>query len=62
MIQAKQWFDKCYSGSFPSETMIIGWYTDFKCGYTGTNDAERSGHPNLAVVPENTKKLQTRFS
>ena len=29
-------------------------YADFKHSRTGTNDAERSGHP---VVPENTKKL-----
>ena len=28
-----------------------------KCGCTDTNDAECSGRPNLAVVPENTKKL-----
>ena len=31
------------------------WYPDFKRGRTDTNDAERSGYSNLAVVPENTK-------
>ena len=42
--------------------MIKRWYTDFKRGRTDTNDAERSGHPNSAVVPEDTKKTsQTRF-
>ena len=55
-VQAKQWLDKCYLNSALSETTIKSWYADFKCGRTDTNDAEYSGHPNLAVVPENTKK------
>ena len=37
--------------------MVKKWYTDFKHGHTDTNDAECSGHPNSAVVPENTNKL-----
>ena len=37
--------------------MVKRWYADFKRGHTGTNDAECSGCPNLAVVPKNTKKL-----
>ena len=37
--------------------MIKRWYANFKRGHTDTNDAECSGHPNLAVVLENTKKL-----
>ena len=45
-VQTKQWLDKCYSD-----------YADFKCGRTDTNDAEHSGHPNSAVIRENTKKL-----
>ena len=61
-IQAKQWYDKCYSDSAPSEITVKWWYADFKRGRTETNDAERSGHPNLVVVPENTKKTpQSRF-
>ena len=56
-VQAKQWLDKCYSDSAPLETMVKRWYADFKHGCTDTNDAEHSGHQNLAVVPENTKKL-----
>ena len=56
-VQAKQWLDKCYLNSAPSETTVERWYTDFKRGRTDTNDAERSGRPNSAVVPENTKKL-----
>ena len=45
-VQAKQWLDKCYSDSAPSETRIKKSYADFKCGCTGTNDTERSGRPN----------------
>ena len=33
------------------------WYVGFKRSCTDTNDAERSGLPNSAVVPEDTKKL-----
>ena len=55
-VQAKQWLDKCYSDSAPSETMPKRWYANFKCGRTYTNDAKCSGHPNSAVVLENTKK------
>ena len=33
------------------------WYADFKSSCTDTNDAERSGCPNLAVVLENIKNL-----
>ena len=56
-VQAKQWLDKCYSDSVPSKTTVKRWYADFKCGRTDTNDAERSGHPNSAVVPKNNKQL-----
>ena len=56
-IQAKPWVDKYYLDSAPLETMVKRWCADFKCSCTATNDAECSGHPNLAVVLENTKKL-----
>ena len=56
-VQAKQWFDKCYSDSAPSETMVKRWYTDFKHRCTDTDDAECLGRPNSAVVLENTKQL-----
>ena len=56
-VQAKQWIDKCYSDSAPSKKMVKGWYADFQCGCTNTNDAECSVRPNLAVVLENRKKL-----
>ena len=56
-FQAKQWLDKCYLDSVPSETSVKRWYADFKHDGTDMNDAERSGRLNSAVVPENTKKL-----
>ena len=56
-VQAKQWLDKCYSDSAPSETTVKRWYVDFERSCTEANDAECSGHPNSAVVPENTEKL-----
>ena len=56
-VQAKQWLNNCYLDSAPLETMVKRWYADFIRGHIGTNDAERSGHPNSAVVLENTEKL-----
>lgn len=56
-VQAKQWLDKCYSDSAPSATTVKRWYADLKRGRTDTNDAERPGRPNSAVVPENIKKV-----
>ena len=37
--------------------MVKRWYADFKRCRTDTNDAERPGHLNSAVVPENTQIL-----
>ena len=51
-VQAKQWLDKCYSASAPSEITVKRWYANFKHAHTGTNDAECSKHQ---------KKPQTRF-
>ena len=56
-VQAKKCLDKCYSDSTLLETTVKRWYGDFKCGHIDTSDAEHLGRPNLAVVPENTKKL-----
>ena len=36
--------------------MVEKWFVDFKCSRKNTDDAERSGHPNSAVVPENITK------
>ena len=51
--------DKCYPDSAPLETMVKRRHADFKHNHTDTNDAECSGRPNSAVVPENTKKTST---
>ena len=56
-VQAKQWLDKCYSGSALVETMVKRWYADLKRGHIGTNDAECSDHPNSELVVEKAKKL-----
>uniref|UniRef100_A0A1B0G5T2 Uncharacterized protein n=1 Tax=Glossina morsitans morsitans TaxID=37546 RepID=A0A1B0G5T2_GLOMM len=56
-VQAKQWLDKCYLDSAPSRQMVEKWFADFKRGRTNTDDAERCGRPNSAVVPEKIKKV-----
>ena len=58
-VQARQWLDKCYSDSAPSETTVKRWYADFKCGRTDTNDPERSGCLNSAG--KHSKTPQTHF-
>ena len=60
-VQVKQWLDKGYLDSAPLETMVKRRYADFKLSCTDTNEAERSGCPNLAVVQENTKKSTNSF-
>ena len=37
--------------------MVEKSIAEFKRGRTSTNDAERSGRPNEAVIPENIKKI-----
>ena len=56
-VEAKQWVDKRYGDSAPGKSTIIDWYTEFKRGRTNTDDAERSGRPKSAVVPENITKV-----
>ena len=56
-VQVKQWLDKCYSDSAPSEATVKRWYADFEPNRSDTNDTERSHRSNTAVVLENTKKL-----
>ena len=55
-IKAKQWLHKCYPDSASSRQIVKKWFPDFKRFGTNTDDAERSGRPNSAVVPENIKK------
>ena len=56
-VEAKQQLDKRYGDSTPGKSAIIDWYAEFKRGRTNTDDGERTGHPKLAVVPENMKKV-----
>lgn len=56
-VGAKQWLDKHYGDSAPGKSTIIDWYAEFKRGRTSTVDAERSGRPKSAVVPENIKNV-----
>lgn len=37
--------------------MVKTWFAEFKRGRINTDDAERSGRPNSAVVPLNIKKV-----
>ena len=37
--------------------MVEKWFADFKGSDTNTDDAESSGRPNSAFVPENMKKV-----
>ena len=56
-VQPKQGLCKCYTDSGPSRQIVEKWFSDFKLGCTNTDDAERSGRLNSAVVPENIKKV-----
>ena len=56
-VEARQWLDKCYGDSSPGKSRIIDWHAEFKRGRTNTNDAERSGRPKSAIVPENMTKI-----
>ncbi|KAF7269172.1 hypothetical protein GWI33_017772 [Rhynchophorus ferrugineus] len=49
-VQAKQWLEKYYEDSAPSETTIKRWCSDFKRGRKDTDDAEHSGRPNEVWV------------
>ena len=56
-VEAKQWLDKRFGDSAPGKSTIIDWYAEFNRGRTNTDDAERSGRPKLAAVPENITKV-----
>ena len=55
-METKQWLDKHYPNSAPSRQIVEKWIAEFKRDRTSTNDAERSGRPNEAVIPENIQK------
>ena len=56
-IEPKQWLDKRYGDSTPGKSTIDDWYAEFKRDRTNTDDAERSGRPKSAFVPENITKV-----
>ena len=56
-VEAKKWLDKRYGDFATGKSTIIDWYDEFKRGRTNTDDAERSGRPKSAVVPENITKV-----
>ena len=56
-VEAMQWLDKRYGDSAPEKSTIIDSYAEFKRDRINTDDAERSGHPKLAVVPEHITKV-----
>ena len=47
----------CRHDFFPSRQMVEKWFADFERGRTNTDDAERFGCADLAVVRENIKKF-----
>ena len=56
-VEAKQWLYKRYEDSSTGKSTIIDSYAKFKRGHRNTDDAERSGRPKSAVIPENITKL-----
>jgi histone-lysine N-methyltransferase SETMAR len=56
-VQTKQWLDKRYPQSAPSDGSVKYWFAEFKRGRTNTSDAERSGRPKEVITPENIKKV-----
>ena len=57
IIVAKQCIDKRYVDSASGKSTIIDWDAKFKRDRTNTDDAERSGRPKSAVIPENITKV-----
>ena len=57
IAQTKAKLDKYYGDSAPSLSMIKKWFTEFRCGRTSTENAERSGRPVEVSTPETIKKI-----
>ena len=38
--------------------MVKKWFTEFRCGRTGTIDVERSGRPVEVTIPETIEKIR----
>ena len=59
-VKVKRKLDKRYGDSAPGKSTIIDWHDKFKRDRTNTDDAERSGRPKSAVIPENITKVQKK--
>ncbi|XP_033217657.1 histone-lysine N-methyltransferase SETMAR-like, partial [Belonocnema kinseyi] len=55
--ETKAKLHKYYPNSAPSIGTIHKWFTEFRCGRTGTVHAERSGRPKEVTTPENVEKI-----
>ena len=58
ITETKAMLDKYYGNSAPSITKKKKWFTEFRCGRTSTIDAERSGRPVEAAIPETIEKIR----
>ena len=59
ITQTKAKLDKYsyYGDSAPSISMVKKWFTEFRCGRTSTEDAERSGRPVEVSTAETIEKI-----
>ena len=57
----KQWLDKCYSDSAPSETTVKRFYADFKRCRTNSTHAERSVRPNSELSRKTPRNSTNSF-
>ena len=57
VLETKERLDKYYGDSAPSISMVKKWFTEFRCGRTSTNDAERSGRPREVITLEIVDKI-----
>lgn len=57
ITQTKAKLDKYYGDSAPSISMVKKWFTEFRCGRTSTEDAERSGRPVEVSTSETIEKI-----
>lgn len=56
-METKAWLDKCYGDSAPSRQMVEKCISEFKCGRTSRNDAERPGRPKLVTTEDMVNKI-----
>ena len=63
-VEVKQWLDKRYADSAPGKSIIIDLLVYGMPNLNAiaqTHDAERSGRPKSAVVPEKITKPTKKF-